>query len=226
VFSGAAWVMFAKPEESSKTEIINDINRDLVTLYRVIRNHLEEFIRYFKYLLISRDEFQRFKNEESSTLTDIQRAVRFYYLIRTGFGSRIKNPAFSSAPSRPSNLNLLRIEEQLSAAHLRLSRVTIENLSFSKLIPKIDREDTFFYIDPPYYDYENYYGDGIFGKDDFIRLRELYDNLNGKFLMSINDTPEIRDIYQGYHFTEVKTRYSIGKDGSKKKVGELLIRNY
>ena len=87
VFAGAAWLLFRK--QPSKVEIINDINSDLVTLYRVVQNHLEEFIRYLKWLLVARDEFDRFMMQEVSTLTDIQRAVRFYYIAKTGYGARI-----------------------------------------------------------------------------------------------------------------------------------------
>ncbi|MHB8110704.1 MAG: DNA adenine methylase [Syntrophorhabdaceae bacterium] len=68
-------VVFKKKE--SQVELINDINKQLVTLYRVIKNHLEEFIRYLKWILVARDEFSRFKIENPETLTDIQRAVRF-----------------------------------------------------------------------------------------------------------------------------------------------------
>jgi len=89
VFAGAAWLLFRK--EESKVEIINDINTDLVTLYRVVKNHLEEFIRYLKWILVARDEFDRFRKENPETLTDIQKAVRFYYLLKAGYGSRIKN---------------------------------------------------------------------------------------------------------------------------------------
>jgi DNA adenine methylase len=84
---------------------------------------LDEFIRYLRWLLAARDEFERFKKENPETLTDIQRAVRFYFLLKAGFGSKIKSPTFSCAPSRPSNFNLLRIEEELSAIHMRLTRV-------------------------------------------------------------------------------------------------------
>jgi hypothetical protein len=100
-----------------------DINVELVTLYRVVKSHLDEFIRYLRWLLAARDEFERFKKENPETLTDIQRAVRFYFLLKAGFGSKIKSPTFSCAPSRPSNFNLLRIEEELSAIHMRLTRV-------------------------------------------------------------------------------------------------------
>ncbi len=130
VFAGAAWVLFKKDE--SEVEIINDINTDLVTLYRVVKHHLDEFIRYFRWILVARDEFERFKTERPEVLTDIQRAVRFYYLLRMGFSGKIRNPTFGVCATRAPRLNLLRIEEDLSVAHLRLSRVFIENKPYDQ----------------------------------------------------------------------------------------------
>lgn len=158
VFAGAAWLLFKK--EESEVEIINDINTELVTLYRVVQNHLEEFIRYLKWILVARDEFGRFKDENPETLTDIQRAVRFYYLIKNGYSSRMVRPVFSISTLRRANFNLLRIEEELSAAHLRLCRVYIENLPYERVIERFDKPHTFFYLDPPYHGCEDYYGPG------------------------------------------------------------------
>ncbi|MHB8109748.1 MAG: DNA adenine methylase [Syntrophorhabdaceae bacterium] len=224
VFAGAAWLMFKK--EESQVEIINDINRDLVTLYRVIKNHLEEFIRYLKWILVARDEFIRFKAENPETLTDIQKAVRFYYLLKTGYGAKVVGQSFSVGPTRPSSLNLLRIEEELSAAHLRLSRVYIENMPYQRLIERFDRPETFFYVDPPYYGCEDDYGKGIFDREDFVRLRDLLTGIQGKFIMSINDSPEIRKIFGNFVIDEVNTRYMAGGADKQKKVTELLISNY
>ncbi len=222
-FAGAAWLLFRK--EESKVEIINDINKDLITLYRVIKNHLEEFIRYLKWILVARDEFTRFKAENVDTLTDIQKAVRFYYLLRTGYGAKVVGQSFSVGPTRPSSFNLLRIEEELSAAHLRLSRVYIENMPYQRLIERIDRPETFFYIDPPYYGCEEDYGKGIFGRDDFGTLRDLLKGIKGKFILSINDAPPIRDIFRGFVIEEVNTNYTVAGANKQKKVTELLIRN-
>ncbi|MDI9562042.1 MAG: DNA adenine methylase, partial [Pseudomonadota bacterium] len=208
VFSGAAWLLFRK--EESEVEIINDINSDLVTLYRVIKHHLEEFIRYLKWILVAREEFNRFKIENPESLTDIQKAVRFYYLLKAGYASRIENPSFSISTLRKSNFNLLRVEEELSAAHLRLSRVYIENMNYKGLIERFDKPHTFFYIDPPYYDCEDYYGKGIFSKDDFKVLAGLLASVQGKFIMSINDTSEIRELYEDFNIQEVTTTYSAG----------------
>lgn len=171
VFAGAAWILFNK--EESKVEIINDINTDLVTLYRVVKHHLDEFIRYLRWILVSRDEFERFKTENPETLTDIQRAVRFYYLLKNSYSSRIPNPSFSIKTTGHPGMNLLRIEEELSAAHLRLSQVYIENLHYEEIINRFDKPHTFFYLDPPYYNHEKDYGKGIFKRDDFKNLASL-----------------------------------------------------
>ena len=224
VFAGAAWMLFRK--EESEVEIINDINTDLVTLYRVIKHHLEEFIRYLKWILVARDEFNRFKLENPETLTDIQKAVRFYFLLKTGYAARIEKPSFSIATSSKPRFNLLRIEEELSAVHLRLSRVYVENRPYDVIINRFDKRDTFFYCDPPYRGCEDYYGKGIFSRDDFPKMRDLLSGIKGKFIMSINDTPEIRKLYKGFRIEVVATTYSAGGANKKKSVNELLIMNY
>jgi len=226
VFCGAAWLLFKKDEEKSDVEVLNDINLDLVTLYRVIKHHLEEFIRYFKWILVARDEFERFKGETPESLTDIQRAVRFYYLLKSGYAARIKNPSFFSTATSKPRLNLLRIEEELSAVHLRLSRVYIENRHYEDLIPKFDKPDTFYYVDPPYYGCEDYYGDGVFYREDFEKLRDILARLQGKFILSINDVPEIRKLFKGFNIEKVDTSYIAGGADRKKRVSELLIMNY
>jgi len=224
VFAGAAWILFKK--EESEVEIINDINTDLVTLYRVVKLHLEEFIRYLKWILVARDEFERFKLENPETLTDIQKAVRFYYMLKLGYAARIDNPSFSIATSSKPRLNLLRIEEELSAVHLRLSRVYIENRPYDAIIQRFDKPDTFYYVDPPYYGCEDYYGRGIFKRADFTRLRDILTQINGRFIMSINDADEIRDLVKDFKIETVATSYSAGGGHKKKRVNELLIMNY
>lgn len=224
VFSGAAWMLFKKPE--SEVEIINDINTDLVTLYRVIKHHLEEFIRYLKWILVSRDEFARFRSETPEALTDIQRAVRFYYLLRNGYSSRIPKPTFSISTLKRSNFNLLRVEEELSLAHLRLSRVYIENMPYEKLIERFDRPHTFFYVDPPYFGCEDYYGKDIFSRSDFARLASLLSSLKGRFILSINDVAEIRELFGSFRIREVETTYLAAGSHRKKPVTELLVMNF
>lgn len=222
-FSGGAWVLFRKPE--SRTEILNDLNRDLVTLYRCVKHHLPALIDQFKWMLVAREEFDRFLATPADTLTDIQRAARFYYLNKTSFGARMARPTFGMASTRPPRLNLLRIEEELSEAHLRLCRVFIECRPYADVITRVDRPETLFYIDPPYWDCEADYGKGMFGKADFDQLAELLSRLQGRFIMSLNDVPEVRSIFKSFHIETVKTSYSISATKTS-PVNELLISNF
>lgn len=143
-FSGAAWIYWKKSE--SKVEVLNDINKELITRYRVVQNHLEEFVRYFKWTLVSRDEFIRLKQLEPETLTDIQRAARFYYLQRNAFGGKVGCQNFGYATTAAPRLNLLRMEEELSMAHIRLAKTFIECLSYEDVIKRYDRLHTFFIL--------------------------------------------------------------------------------
>jgi DNA adenine methylase len=222
-FAGAAWVLFRKPE--SKVEVINDLNREVVTLYRCLQWHLEEFVRYFKWVLVAREEFTRLQKADPDTLTDIQRAARFYYLQKTAFGGKLLCQAFGYAASAPPRLNLLRIEEQLSAAHLRLCRVYVECLPYADVIRRYDSPETCFYIDPPYLGMEYYYGKGLFRREDFSALAGLLADVKGKFLLSLNDAPEVREIFAGFDMEDFSTLYTCNKTANK-RIGEVLIRNF
>lgn len=223
VFAGAAWVLFKKPE--SKVEIINDINRELVTLYRCVKHHLPALVEQFRWMLIARDEFDRFLKTPADTLTDIQRAARFYYLSKNAFGARVRGPTFGIAATGAPRLNLLRMEEDLSEAHLRLSRVFIECKPFQEVIERFDKAWTFFYIDPPYWGCEGDYGKDLFSRDDFTTLAAMLAKVKGKFILSLNDKPEVRQVFRGFNLEKVTTRYSVGA-AKNQVVGELLIMNF
>lgn len=224
VFAGAAWMLFKKDESS--VEIINDINTDLCTLYRVVKLHLEELIRYLKWILVARDEYARFLHEAPESLTDIQRAVRFYYLLRAGYGGKAYKPSFNINTTRRPGFNLLRLEEELSAVHLRLSHVYIENKPYQKLIEQCDKPHTFFYLDPPYHGFEDCYGTDVFSREDYEKMSAQLAGIQGKFIMSINDVPEIRRLFKAFRIETVQTSYTAAGGDKRKKVGELLIRNY
>lgn len=223
VFAGAAWVLFRKPE--SKVEIINDINHELVTLYRCVKHHLAELVLQFRWMLVARDEFDRFMATPPDTLTDIQRAARFFYLAKTSFGARVNKPTFGIAATQPPRLNLLRVEEDLSEAHLRLCRVQIENRPYGQVIERFDKPRTLFYLDPPYWGCEKDYGEGLFNREDFGRLAEQLDGLKGRFILSLNDQPGVREVFANFKIEAIKTRYSINP-AAHNQVGEVLITNF
>ncbi len=222
-FAGGAALFFMK--EPSEVEVINDINLDLVTLYRVIQHHLEEFIRQFKWALTSRKIYEWLQDTPPETLTDIQRAARFYYLQKLAFGGKVQGQSFGTATTSAPRLNLLRIEEDLSQAHLRLSRVFIEHLPWAECIEKYDREHTLFYCDPPYWGTEGY-GVG-FGLEQYDRLARLAKSIKGKMIISVNDIPEMRKAFKGLKMESVGIDYSLGsKYGKPAKRSELVIRNW
>ena len=116
----------------------------------------------------------------------------------------------------------------LEDVHTRLSGVVIECLPYQVFMPRYDRPEALFYLDPPYFNHEKDYGPEMFSKADFDRLAELMKAASGKVLMSINDHPAVREIFDGLLMHEVQTTYSAGRkaDSRSKKRGELLISNW
>lgn len=223
VFSGAAWVFFKKPE--SEVEVLNDLDSDLVSFYRVVSSHLEEFLKQYRWCLAnSREWFEDWKNQiEARGLTDIQRAARYYYIQRLTFGGKVKHRNYGVTIDRKTpRLNLMRIEEEMSAVHLRLTNVRVENLSWEKLIPRYDRPDTFFYCDPPYFESPEYKHN--FEYQDFVDLAGMLATIKGKFLLSINDHPKMREVFKHFNRQPVSLLYSLS--GRPTKGRELIITNF
>jgi DNA adenine methylase len=88
--------------------------------------------------------------------------------------------------------------------------VVVENKPYWEFIDRYDRLHRFFYLDPPYFNCEDYYGEGIFGREDFRRLADPLAGIQGKFMLSINDVPEVREIFGRFRLKEVETRYRVG----------------
>ena len=220
-FAGAAWVFFKK--EPSKFEIVNDKDGDLISFYKVLQYHLEEFLKQFKWLLSSRQWWNEWNKQlAAGGLTDIQRAARYYYIQRQAFGGKVRGRSFGTSATRPIRINLLRIEEELSEVHLRLSTVLIENLDCKDLIKKYDRPEVFFYLDPPYFKMPFY--NFNYELNDFVALVDVLKNIQGKFLLSVNDHPEMIKVFSGFNIEKITVPYSLKKEERYGK--ELLVSNY
>ncbi|MBH2976837.1 DNA adenine methylase [Serratia marcescens] len=221
-FCGAAALYFLK--HPSKTEVINDINGELVNLYRVVKHHLEEFVRQFKWALVSRQIFKWLQDTPEETLTDIQRAARFYYLQKQAFGGKVADHTFGTSTTSAPRFNLLRIEEELSMAHLRLSRTVIEHLDWHQCIERYDRPHTLFYCDPPYWGTEGYGVD--FSLDNYTRMADLARSIQGKMIISVNDIPEMRRAFNGLNIQTVDISYNLKVTGKATPRKELVICNF
>ena len=221
-FCGAAALYFLKTP--SKIEVINDINGELVNLYRVVKHHLEEFVRQFKWALVSRQIYKWLQDTPEETLTDIQRAARFYYLQKQAFGGKVADHTFGISTTSAPRFNLLRIEEELSMAHLRLSRTLIEHLDWNQCIERYDRPHTLFYCDPPYWGTEGY---GVeFGLENYDHMAELARRIKGKMIISVNDIPEMRQAFNGLNIQTVDISYNLKVTGKATPKKELVICNF
>lgn len=221
VFAGGAAVLMAK--EPSQCEVLNDLNGDLVNLYRVVQHHLEEFVRQFKWALVSRQMFEWAKLVRVETLTDVQRAARFFYLQRISYGAKVSGQTFGYSATGPAKMNLLRIEEDLSEAHLRLARVTIEHATWQDCIARYDRPETVFFLDPPYWQTEGY---GIdFGFEQYEHLAEVMRTMAGRAILTINDHPDMARVFGAFPSTRVEHAYTIGGGADPKAVTEVIYRS-
>ncbi|WP_068087513.1 DNA adenine methylase [Polycladidibacter stylochi] len=215
--------VFLRRDHQVKCEVINDISRDVSGLFRILQRHYPQFLDVLKYQLTSRSEFVRLSKTDPETLTDLERAARFLYLQRTSFGGKVDGRTFGVS-LRPARFDLTKVVPLLEDVHERLSGVTIECLPYEDCIKRYDRPETLFYLDPPYWDTEHYYGKGVFSKADFTALAELLKGIKGRFIMSINDTPEIREIFRDFAQEQVSLNYSASAHKGKKAF-ELLITN-
>jgi DNA adenine methylase len=188
-----------------------------------VQHHLVEFVRQFQWALTSRQLFEWLKMTRVESLTDIQRAARFYYLQQHAFGGKVQGQTFGTATTS-SAINLCRIEESLSAAHMRLASTTVENLPWEECIERYDRPHTFFYMDPPYWRTEGY---GVpFEYSQYERMATRLRSMQGRAMVSINDHPEIRNALAGLPMMGLEIQYSVQGAGERKSSGELVITNY
>jgi DNA adenine methylase len=220
-FSGGAQVFFHK--EPSKVEILNDLNEDIFNFLRVCQLHHEELIRYLRFTVVSRRWFELFEKTAPETLTDIQRAARFFYLQKNCYGGLVVRRNFIVSVQDRANYNPEAIPELLARTHERLLHVELECLPYQEVLKRHDRPLTFFYLDPPYFGLKHYKFN--FEENDFIELARQLKSVKGKFLLSLNDVPEIRTIFAGFNFRPLTLAYS-SQSKAGRRYGELFISNY
>lgn len=254
MFGGSGSVLLGNPE-ICPFEVYNDFDRNLANLFRCMKERTMATIREIGFChLNSREDFisarRFFENErfddsflpEELRLTevlfpppeakdlkeirtritedyDVRRAAMFLKLLRYSYSSSGKS--YASQPFDIRKLFTLIFELQD-----RMANVVVENQDFETLIRHYDRLDAFFYADPPYFSTEDMYAVG-FGWDDHVRLRDTLKDINGKFLLSYNDCPEIRELYDGYSLFDFSRTHSMAQRyEAGKEFKELLIGNY
>lgn len=188
----------------------------------MLQEHYELFVRFLRFRVSSRDEFERLRALPADRLTDFQRAARFLYLQRLAFGGKVVGRNFGVSAGQSARFNALRLEPQLEAIYERFAAVVIERLPYGEFIRRYDRAGMLFYLDPPYWGCEEDYGQDVFGRADFERLAEQLRGIKGRFLLSINDTPGVREVFAGFPMQTLDVTYQIGA-GAPRTFGELII---
>jgi DNA adenine methylase len=220
VFGGMGGV-FLRRRRAPRAEVINDWSREVTNLFRVLQVHYVAFLDMLRFQITSRPEFERLVATDPGTLTDMQRAARFLYLQRTAYGGKVEGRNFGVDVRSRGAFDVTRLQPLLEEVHLRLAGVVIERLPWEAFLPRYDRPDTLFYLDPPYFGSEDDYGKGMFPRADFERLEAALKGLQGRFILSINDTPEIRELFGRFELQEVRTSYGI--NGGQQPARELII---
>lgn len=216
--------IFLRRSSRPRAEVINDRSRDIANLFRILQRHYVQFLDVLKFGLTTRAEFERLVQVDPDTLTDLERAARFLYLQRTAFGGKVSGRNFGVSKDRPARFNLTTLEPLLEDLHSRLAGVVIECLDWSDFLRRYDSAGTLFYLDPPYWGCEGDYGKAMFDRSDFARLSEALQGIQGRFVLSINDVPEIRSIFAWAQIEPVSTTYTIGNHiGRGQERAELLI---
>lgn len=234
LFAGAAWVLFGK--SPSSVEVLNDIDSELVNFFRVVKYQPEELIKSFEWELVSRAEFDRLANLDTSQLTEIARAHRFYYIIMAGWGGELNYPRFQTSITDGGHGNRLIgalkfLRQRIEPVYQRLQKVLIENLSWEACFKRYDKEGTFMYIDPPYPDNKCNYAHNMREWEQHTKLADALKNAQCKWALSSYDNPEVRALYEGFHiiplqaFSGMKVKKN---DNNNKRMlnMEVLITNF
>ena len=216
VFGGAAWVLFAR-DRHAEMEVYNDVNGQLVNLFRVVKYHPEALQKELDWILMSREQFFD-AIQEVRGLTDIQRAARFFIAIKESYGTSCRSFIVRQR-DLPKAVDFLRLASE------RLRHVVVEHVDFAQLLKPYDRSGALFYLDPPYYEAEKCYPDR-FQSEDHKRLRDALGRIKGRFILSYNDCPEIRELYQDYPICLVDRQDNLAAKTQSKRYREVIIKNY
>lgn len=168
-FVGMGGVFFRR-DVRPRAEAINDLSRDVSTFFRILQRHYEPFLDLLRWRLASRADFERLMQTDPETMTDLERAARFLQLQRLSFGGKVAGRTYGVDARGPARFDVTRLVPLLEAAHERLSGVWIECLPYADFIRRYDHSSALFFVDPPYWGSEHYYGRDLFGRDQFAVL--------------------------------------------------------
>ncbi|MDB6026288.1 MAG: methyltransferase [Verrucomicrobiales bacterium] len=220
-FAGGLAVLLAKPR--SKVEIVNDLNGDLVALYRCVNRHLPEMLRLISMEISSRENLRDYVRQPG--LTDMERATRYYIRNRISFGGQGDSFAVSKTHGGAGFFKTTA-SELLGKVHDRLEGVAIENTSYERILKNYDSPSTLFFMDPPYVGASPGAYEG-WAEEDVLNLVKEISKLQGKFIVTLNDSPFVREAFKDFPMTSHTSVNGLTKNRKNPlKFSELIIRNF
>lgn len=219
-FAGGMAVLLAK--ERSKVEVVNDLNGNLVALYRNLQFHLPALISEIEWLFASRQNMKDFS--EQPGLTELQRASRFLLRNRTSFAGDTQTFGVVKTKGGGVGFNRNKVGVLLGRAHERLNGVVVEHLPYERCIENYDSKDSFFFIDPPYVGAPTKVYDGWTDADARL-LKKRVSKAKGNWLITLNDSPSNRDIFSDCELrsSDSQNRLCNNRTHSEVRFGELII---
>ena len=228
-----------------KNTILNDLNSELINMYKVIRDNSEELISELKRFQNSHNAefYYHIRNldrtDALSKMSDVMKAARTIYLNKTCFNGlyRVNSKGqFNSPIGRTSSGKTPDIvqEDLIREMSEFLKTVQFHNGDYRESLVHAKNGDVVFF-DPPYDQDESISSEGFVGyqkegwtRKDLEELKQLCDELSitgVKVVLTNNDTEFVRELFAGYNFREVEVKRSINRDGNKRKGKELIIYN-
>lgn len=216
-FVGMGGVFLRK--NRSRVEAINDLNGEIINLFRVTRAHPDELCRVMGFTVPSRSEHARLHEIPPHTLTDIERAARWLSLQLWSFLGNQNSRTFMASPTRRPNAVSRRRLQIIKGMAERLRDVCVENLPWHRFVDLYDRPTTLFYLDPPYPSVPNYYAAPTWTVPDFEALADKLAAIKGRFILSIGCSPKTDHLWD--RFTVATLEHARGVQGGKMQ--ELLV---
>lgn len=220
-FGGGLAVLLAK--ERSKIEVVNDINRDLVSLYRCAQFHLDALCTEIEWTLNSRANQADFLAQPG--LTELQRAARFLCRNKVCFGGNMSSYAVQKVSGGGATVSRAGTLELLKGVSARLDKVSVEELPYERLFKNYDAPGTFWFLDPPYLHakIDAYAG---WNEAQMTEFAERVHALQGDWVVTVDDSPLNRGLFARHDIQAVQTNNGAVNRRTKAaaKFGELIIR--
>src|ERR1035441_4991153 len=192
LFGGAGSVLFAR--EATGVEVYNDTHEGLVNLFRVVKFHYQALVQEFEFSLNSRADF--IARRDATGETDIQRAGSFLFLNALSFGGDGDSFGVQKTKGGGAARHLGRVLDRVYALKDRLADVIIEQKDWRDCLSVYDSPESFFFADPPYIGGE-VPAYRAWTMDELRGLAEALAGARGKWLLTINDSKEVRGLFKG-----------------------------